>query len=129
MSPSTPLAIDPEKPDSSEPSLVRPRLDSSAATCMVRCCTSTWSLSALRTADWLISGVTFSTYLVVLETWLAPHTATTEIGANTQPGTICRVATGPRQPGRAPRPRRGNGRPRSCLPYRRRSLRLSELGF
>jgi hypothetical protein len=45
-----------------------------------------------------ISGVTFATYVLVLDTCQAVHMARTESGANRHPNTIRSVATGPRQP-------------------------------
>ena len=76
----------------------------------------TLSVSAFCTAGSWISGSILAMYRLVSETWLALHTATTEIGARMQPTTISTVATGPRQPGR---------RRRRSAPCRSRSSLIS----
>ena len=134
MKPYIALASEPENVCSSVATRGKPLLFSVSAAWLVSdwmgSRASIWALilsvSALCTAGWWISGVTFSTYRLVFETWLAVHTASTEIGARMQPSTMSTVATGARQPTR----RRGGWRGRRRLVFQLVDLgaELLELG-
>ncbi len=105
MKPCTALASEPENECSKVPTRVKPLLVRVSAAWLVSVwmgrCASICALILFVSAAWMagswISGLTFSTYRLVSETWFAVHIPITEIGARMQPSTMSTAATGVRQ--------------------------------